>query len=234
MGTMRTFATFAILALVSAVDLSRGGMKPTEASPDDSMVGGDPRTWGPPKEGDDEIVGDDPRTWSPTAEISDDDVEDRRPMKDNDGPAWSEWSESEEESEGEESEDPDMDDVKEFLGACQWIANNMTDEKEIDDAENIDEKVNRMWNQVKDHPDLEEERERDGDRAEREAKEVGRGCIEVYEGEAEERERKNEPRLSPGEFFAAAVTFADNISEDTMEKRDSKAGFNEIRDKPEF
>merc|ERR1712151_1061440 len=178
MGTMRTFATFAILALVSAVDLSRGGMKPTEASPDDSMVRGDPRTWGPPKEGDDEIVGDDPRTWSPTAEISDDDVEDRRPMKDNDGPKpegewsewsedeeeseaeWSEWSEDEEESEseGEESEDPDMDDVKEFLGACQWIANNMTDQKEIDDAENIDEKVNRMWNQVKDHPDLEEER----------------------------------------------------------------------------
>merc|ERR1712151_458708 len=73
-----------------------------------------------------------------------------------------------------------------------------------------------------------------GDDAEREAKEVGRGCIEIYEGEAEERERKNEPRLSPGEFFAAARTFADNISEDALENRDSKEGFKQIKDKPEF
>ena len=229
---MRTFVALAIMALVSAVDLTKG----TKPVRDEEIVGKNPGTWSPTPIGDDEDVdapiGGDPSTWSPT------EVDGKPEMKFNDGKKGpksddeadeesEEESEeaSEEGSEGEESEDPDMDDVKEFLGACQWIANNMTDEKEIDDAKNIDDKVNKLWKQVKDHPDLEEEREARGDDAEREAKDVGRGCIELYEGEAEERKRKNEPRLSPGEFFAAAKTFADNISEDAMENRDSKEGF---------
>ena len=192
-----TFATLAILALASAVDLTTiKGDRPEKADADidEDFVGGDKGTWSPnPIEADDDIVGDDSDTWTPSDlgdEIVGDDSdtwspkaddEDRRPKKDDDGAPSDDDEESDDESASFHDSEPDMDDVKEFLGACQWF-----------DAEN------------------------GGD------SDVGRACLEIYDAEAEERERKNEPRLSPGEFFAAAATFAENISEETMEKRESR------------
>merc|ERR1712151_1435564 len=118
--TMRTtFATLAILALASAVDLTTiKGDRPEKADADADFVGGDKGTWSPnPIEADDDdIVGDDSDTWTPKA-----DDDDRRPKKDDDGAPSDDDEESDDESASFHDSEPDMDDVKEFLGACQWF-----------------------------------------------------------------------------------------------------------------